>query len=418
MNTFLTKSCPPSGGTGPGGKDTDYSEAKCQNICGMRDKKTGNAIYPEGLSVTNIVFANDPDHLELSPTVSNEEYNARTKSQTSFTCPDLMSKGYCKKYEPIGAGTALIKIENRTFIGWTGKHEGVSRDGYYENAYETHLYVDAVGKGDVIQSYPVITEEASGKPPASTVKCSPPNNTQTAPQCKENHDAFEDFIYNVPKDMDLLGVTTDWASLGITNDWWLGTERCATGVGPNDRRMLHSHELVTVKDSNDGILSPENKMVEHIGRGLSGGPPPPSQQSINSCIMRERRLFMQSHLRMSKLKVDVSYSQSAFRQHKVYQNIPILLGSMQGLLMTIFAGLATLLRLTPCMVKQQKKSEALHKELQLAYVGGAHTETGNNTTIVSKYVAPSDASDNNIKQKLRSLERQIQQIYNDIGAEK
>ena len=91
---------------------------------------------------------------------------------------------------------------------------------------------------------------------------------------------------------------------------------------------------------------------------------------------------------------------------------------MQGLLMTIFAGLATLLRLTPCMVKQQKKSEALHKELQLAYVGGAHTETGNNTTIVSKYVAPSDASDNNIKQKLRSLERQIQQIYNDIGAEK
>ena len=46
--------------------------------------------------------------------------------------------GYCQKNEPIGAGTVLMKLENKTFVGWTGKYRGVSRDGYYEDTYETY----------------------------------------------------------------------------------------------------------------------------------------------------------------------------------------------------------------------------------------------------------------------------------------
>ena len=126
----------------------------------------------------------------------------RLKSQTSFLCPDLMKTGYCQKHEPIGAGTVLIKLENKTFVGWTGKYSGVSRDGYYQDTYETYIYVDHVGKGDVIQSYPVVMEEASGKaPPSSKMFASfwKPAGTNLF----QNHDAFEDFIYNIPKDMDL-----------------------------------------------------------------------------------------------------------------------------------------------------------------------------------------------------------------------
>ena len=162
----------------------------------------------------------------------------------------------------------------------------------------------------------------------------------------------------------------------------------------------------------------DKRHLSAAGPGSSG----PSTQDINNCIMRERRLFMQTHLRMSKLKVDVSYSQSVVRQHKIYQNIPVLLGSMQGLLMTIFAVVASIFRMTPCMKAQQKKSEALHKELQLAYVGAAHPENGtnvvttkmensNDTTKVSKYVVPGNNSE--IERKLRSLEKQIQQLRNN-----
>ncbi len=75
------------------------------------------------------------------------------------------------------------------------------------------------------------------------------------------------------------------------------------------------------------------------------------------------------------------------------------------------------------MKAQQKKSEALHKELQLAYVGAAHPENGVNvvttkmensndtTTKVSKYVVPGNNSE--IERKLRSLEKQIQQLRNN-----
>ena len=59
--------------------------------------KSGNAIYPEGLSVTNVVMANDPTHVELSPKVSENEYLERTKSQTSFLCPDLMKNRVLSK---------------------------------------------------------------------------------------------------------------------------------------------------------------------------------------------------------------------------------------------------------------------------------------------------------------------------------
>ena len=68
-------------------------------------------------------------------------------------------------------------------------------------------------------------EEASGKAPPSVVKCAPRSGNQRHQPVSQNHDAFEDFIYNVPKDMDLLGTKTNWADLGITNDWWLGAER-------------------------------------------------------------------------------------------------------------------------------------------------------------------------------------------------
>ena len=98
-------------------------------------------------------------------------------------------------------------------MGWTEKYRGVSCDGYYEDTHETYLYVDHVGKGDVIQSYPVVMEEASGKAPPSTVKCVSCSGNQQAPTRSQNHDAFEDFIYNVPKDMDLLGTKTNWTDL-------------------------------------------------------------------------------------------------------------------------------------------------------------------------------------------------------------
>ena len=152
----------------------------------------------------------------------------------------------------------------------------------------------------------------------------------------------------------------------------------------------------------------------------AGNSNPPTQQQISSCIMRERRLFMQNHLRMSKLKVDVSYSQSVFRQHKLYHNIPVLLGSMQGLLMAVFGGLAIILRKTPCMQAEQRKSDDLHRQLQLAYVGRSHVE--NNATVtttkVSKYIVPSEETsytDRNllkVEEKLRKLETQIQQLNN------
>lgn len=401
MNEFLTRSCPPST-SGNGQKDSDYTDEKCKNICGIRDMKSGNAIYPEGLSVTNIVMANDPTHIEISPKISEDEYRERTKSQTSFSCPDLMKTGYCQKHEPIGAGTVLIKLENKTFVGWTGKYRGLSRDGYYQDVYETYVYVDHVGKGDVIQSYPVVMEEASGKAPPSVVKCAPRSGNQAAPTCSHNHDAFEDFIYNVPKDMDLLGTKTNWADLGITNDFWLGAERCKTGVGPNDRRLLQS----------DQVESKERRLPGATNSNT------PTQQQINNCIMRERRLFMQTHLRMSKLKVDVSYSQSVFRQHKLYHNIPVLLGSMQGLLMAVFGGLAIILRKTPCMQAEQRKSDDLHRQLQLAYVGGSHVENNATATAtkVSKYIVTSDeasCTDTNLlkfEEKLRKLETQIQQL--------
>ena len=102
---------------------------------------------------------------------------------------------------------------------------------------------------------------------------------------------------------------------------------------------------------------------------------------------------MQNHLRMSKLKVDVSYSQTVFRQHKLYHNIPVLLGSMQGLLMAVFGGLAIVLRKTPCMQAEQRKSDDLHRQLQLAYVGRSNVEnnaTTVTTTKVSKYIVPSE----------------------------
>ena len=65
----------------------------------------------------------------------------RDKSQTSFLCPDLMKTGYCQKHEPIGAGTVLIKLENKTFVGWTGKYSGVSRDGYYKMQERTYTLI-------------------------------------------------------------------------------------------------------------------------------------------------------------------------------------------------------------------------------------------------------------------------------------
>ena len=86
--------------------------------------------------------------------------------------------------------------------------------------------------------------------------------------------------------------------------------------------------------------------------------------------------------------------------------------------MTIFAVVASIFRMTPCMKAQQKKSEALHKELQLAYVGAAHPENGVNVVTtkmenskVSKYVVPGNNSE--IERKLRSLEKQIQQLRNN-----
>ena len=109
-------------------------------------------------------------------------------------------------------------------------------------------------------------------------------------------------------------------------------------MGPNDRRLFQS----------DQTGSKERRLP---GAGSST---PPTQQQISSCILRERRLFMQNHLRMSKLKVDVSYSQSVFRQHKLYHNIPVLLGSMQGLLMAVFGGLAIILRKTPCIQRAKE----------------------------------------------------------------
>ena len=138
-------------------------------------------------------------------------------------------------------------------------------------------------------------EEASGKAPPSVVKCAPRSGNQAAPTCSQNHDAFEDFIYNIPKDMDLLGTKTNWADLGITNDWWLGAERCKTGVGPNDRRLFQS----------DQTGSKERRLPG------AGNSTPPTQQQISSCILREAFVHA-NHLRMSKLKVDVSYSQSVF----------------------------------------------------------------------------------------------------------
>merc|ERR1712167_378492 len=88
---------------------------------------------------------------------------------------------------------------------------------------------------------------------------------------------------------------------------------------------------------------------------------------------------------------------------------------MQGLLMTLFAVVASIFRMTPCMKAQQKKSEALHKELQLAYVGAAHPVNGVTTKMenskVSKYVVPGNNSE--IERKLRSLEKQIQQLRNN-----
>jgi hypothetical protein len=345
LNTFLTKACPPTGGNGPGGMIRDYSEKACEKICTVKDPKSGNTLYAEGISFTNFVTARDPNHELITPQLSESLYNQRIKSQVGYTCKNLMTTGFCEKIEPVGAGTAIIKLENKSYVGWSGtKKHAMTESGYYQSDFAEEL-LTKIAKGDVVQAFPIVTEEGSGIPPPGTVNCEPPQPSlnETVPKCADNYNAFENFIYNVPKDMDLLGVKTNWKDLGITNDRWLGTQRCAQGVGPNDR--------------------PHAGQGEEI-QGGKGGQKKPTQSQINNCIMRERRHFMINYMRMSKLKVDVSYSQSKFEQSRLTTSIPILLGSMQSLIFAIFGGLAVILRSMPCVKSSSAKTYRLHTSLK------------------------------------------------------
>ena len=69
---------------------------------------------------------------------------------------------------------------------------------------------------------------------------------------------------------------------------------------------------------------------------------------------------MINYMRMSKLKVDVSYSQSKFEQSRLTTSIPILIGSMQSLVLTVFGVLAVFLKQLPCV----KKSIIARREWQ------------------------------------------------------
>ena len=76
-----------------------------------------------------------------------------------------------------------------------------------------------------------------------------------------------------------------------------------------------------------------------------------------------------------------------------YHNIPVLLGSMQGLLMAGFGGFSNSIAKTPRMQAEQRKFDDLHRQLQLAYVGRSNVEnnaTTVTTTKVSKYIVPSE----------------------------
>ena len=211
LNTFLTMPCPPTGGDGPSGMQSDYSEPACEQICTVKAMKSGSTLYAEGVSFTNYVTASDPDHSAIAPTLSKTLYDERVKSQVGYTCKNLMTTGFCEKIEPVGAGTAIIKLENKSFVGWNGEHK-MSKSGYYQKDFAEDLLAK-IAKGDIVQAFPIVTEQGSGSPPPGVVHCEPPqaSKNETVPKCSDNYDAFEDFIYNVPKDMELLGVATNWA---------------------------------------------------------------------------------------------------------------------------------------------------------------------------------------------------------------
>jgi len=213
----------------------------------------------------------------------------------------------------------------------------------------------------------VITDEGSGKPPSSVVACSPPTETGEPPSCEENHLDFEDFLYGIPKDMDLLGNNTDWRSLGITNDWWLGFERCADGVGPlsseDNARKLSSNET--------GLEEAHNRGLEEIVEAgtASNEETGPSDQDILTCIFKERRNFMQEHMRLVKLKADVAFSQTTYTQRALSSQLLVLLGSMQVIVMLVLTWVAIVIRQCPCIKKDIAHSKNLYREYQKQYVG-------------------------------------------------
>jgi len=112
MNTFLTTSCP------LGGDDHDYEEEACAEICIVKDKKTSSAIYPEGVSLSNTVVASTPSIDALTPSMDEQSYADRAASEISFTCPEMKTHGYCISHLPIGTGTAIVNLENVSFVGW------------------------------------------------------------------------------------------------------------------------------------------------------------------------------------------------------------------------------------------------------------------------------------------------------------
>ena len=113
---------------------------------------------------------------------------------------------------------------------------------------------------------------------------------------------------------------------------------------------------------------------------------------------------MINYMRMSKLKVDVSYSQSKFEQSRLTTSIPILLGSMQSLVLAVFGALAIFLRKLPCVKSSIRKTKRLHSSLktqEAKYMVGASGDT----EALGQRVKQLEQLVNDLTRQLRNLQQ-------------